>query len=159
MKPTKVFGLIAMALSLQFSACINDAEEKPAEKLHPGEEAANVKIAPESLTSMEWTETKKELGSIREGQQLEVIYYFKNTGKKPLTIASAQPSCGCTVPTKPERPIMPGEQGEIKAVFDSRGRVGTNHKTITVMANTEPSTSHILEFDVNVLASEKAAGS
>ncbi len=148
---------IAIAALLNLAGCITDADEQATDS-QPGEAASTASVAPEALTSMEWVEVKKDLGTINEGQQMEIIYRFKNTGKKPLTIAAAQPSCGCTVPQKPDKPIMPGDEGEIKAVFDSQGRAGTNHKTITVTANTEPSTTHVLEFDVNVTAAEKKAG-
>jgi hypothetical protein len=45
---------------------------------------------------------------------------------------------------------MPGEKGFIKAVFDSQGRPGSNHKTISVDANTQPEGSFQLAFTVNV---------
>jgi hypothetical protein len=91
------------------------------------------------------------MGTILEGQKLEVVFRFRNTGSNPLVIASATPSCGCTVPSKPEKPILSGQEGEIKAVFDSQGRTGTNHKSISVQANTEGGMAHNLIFDVQVI--------
>jgi hypothetical protein len=44
---------------------------------------------------------------------------------------------------------MPGEEGVIKATFDSNGRVGTNHKTMAVYTNTASGIS-TLAFDVEV---------
>ena len=152
----KNYQNILVAAAIFLTSCITDTEN-PVGDSQPATE--NTQVAPEALTTMEWTESKKDLGSIKEGQKLEIIFKFKNTGKRPLTIAAAQPSCGCTVPEKPEKPIMPGEEGQIKAVFDSQGRAGTNHKTITVTANTEPSTSHVLEFDVNVIGATPVAKS
>lgn len=92
-----------------------------------------------------------ELGTVKEGKVVEVTYKFKNTGSKPLVIASVSASCGCTVPEKPEQPIMPGEEGMIKATFDSKDRVGTANKSVYVTANTSPSTSHELKFHVEVI--------
>jgi hypothetical protein len=67
-----------------------------------------------------------------------------------LVIANVVASCGCTVPEKPEQPFAPGEEGVIKAKFDSNGRKGENRKQITVEANTSPVNIHDLEFRVEV---------
>ncbi len=108
------------------------------------------------FTTIHWIDSAKNLGSISEGQKVEIVYRFQNTGDKPLVIQSAMPSCGCTVPDKPDAPIMPGKEGSIKAVFDSKGRPGANHKTITVLTNTKGTTSHILSFQVEVVGASQA---
>ncbi len=77
-------------------------------------------------------------GTISEGEKVEFSYRFKNTGTTALMIMSASASCGCTVPEKPEKPILPGEEGFIKVVFNSSGKSGHNSKDITVNANTSP---------------------
>jgi hypothetical protein len=116
----------------------------------PGEAPVNKKVDPATLTSMQWMDSILNQGSILEGTKMEVVFRFRNTGAKPLVIESAQASCGCTVAEKPEEPIMPGQEGRIKAIFNSQGRVGANHKTINVRANTAPP-SHIVEFNVAVV--------
>ncbi len=65
-----------------------------------------------------------DFGSVTDGKKVEYNYRFRNTGNKPLIIASAMASCGCTVPEKPEEPVKPGETGFLKVVFNSSGRVG-----------------------------------
>lgn len=62
------------------------------------------------------------------------IFKFKNIGKSPLVISRIQSSCGCTVPEKPEKPIMPGASGEIKVKYDTK-RQGGFSKEITVFSN------------------------
>ncbi|HHZ63961.1 MAG TPA: DUF1573 domain-containing protein, partial [Flavobacteriales bacterium] len=44
-------------------------------------------------------------------------FIFTNTGKEPLIISRAKGSCGCTVPTWPKEPIMPGAKGKIKVKY------------------------------------------
>ncbi|MEN8765016.1 MAG: DUF1573 domain-containing protein [Wenyingzhuangia sp.] len=61
-------------------------------------------------------------------------FKFKNVGSAPLIIESVKGSCGCTVPTKPEEPIMPGKTGEIKVKYDTK-RVGRFTKTVTIVSN------------------------
>ncbi len=79
-----------------------------------------------------------DFGKVSEGENVEYNYRFKNTGSNPLIITNVPASCGCTVPEKPEAPIMPGEIGFIKVKFNSEGRVGQAHKTVTVMSNANP---------------------
>ena len=62
------------------------------------------------------------------------VFIFKNIGDQPIIINKIQSSCGCTVPKKPEKPIMPGEDGEIKVSYDTK-RVGGFSKSITIMSN------------------------
>lgn len=79
-----------------------------------------------------------DFGKIKEGQNVEINFRFKNTGNAPLVIGKAEPSCGCTVTEKPEQPVMPGETGYIKARFNSEGRQGTAHKAVNVVSNADP---------------------
>lgn len=102
------------------------------------------------FTTIEWKETSINFGKITEGQKLEVVYHFKNTGNKPLVVTKVIPGCGCTVVEKPVEPIAPGKEGIIKGAFDSNGRTGTQHKTIEVGTNTTGTQIHQLVFDVEV---------
>lgn len=94
-------------------------------------------------TKMTFAESTYNFGSVTDGEKVEHIYKFKNTGNDPLIISNAQGSCGCTVPQWPKEPIAPGKSGEIKVVFDSKGKVGKQNKTVTITANTEPATTTI----------------
>ena len=89
-------------------------------------------------TSVEIIDASYNFGKVVDGDKVEYNYRFRNTGNKPLVIINASASCGCTVPQKPEKPILPGEIGFIKVVFDSRGRIGETHKSITVTSNAHP---------------------
>jgi hypothetical protein len=101
-------------------------------------------------TSIEWLDSARNFGKISEGEQLQVAFRFRNTGSTPLVITRVQPSCGCTVAEQPEEPIAPGGEGQIKAIFNSKGHPGVNHKTLFVTANTKPSRDHSLQFIVEV---------
>ena len=73
-------------------------------------------------------------GKIKKGANGERTFVFTNVGDAPIIIEHIQSSCGCTVPEKPEQPIMPGEQGEIKVSYDTK-RVGGFSKQITILSN------------------------
>lgn len=89
-------------------------------------------------TTVQVIDSLFNFGKITDGQKVETSYRFKNTGDKPLVIIDAKADCGCTVPQRPEKPIMPGQTGFIKVVFDSKGKVGSTHKAITVISNANP---------------------
>lgn len=114
-----------MAFSCQSDKVSESEKIEKAEQLDP--------------TSIEFTETEYDFGTVVEGDQVEHSFEFKNTGDKELIIVDAKGSCGCTVPTFPEEPIMPGETGKIDVVFNSDKRVGEVKKSVTVIANTNPS--------------------
>lgn len=61
------------------------------------------------------------------------VFEFKNTGDAPLIITDVQSTCGCTVPTKPKEPILPGKMGQIEIKYNMG--VGPIRKTITVESN------------------------
>jgi hypothetical protein len=104
-----------------------------------------------NFTTIQWLDsTFKNMGRVKEGEPVDVSFRFKNTGDRPLVIADATASCGCTRPEKPEEPVMPGEEGTIKARFDSKNRKDMNRKSIYVDANTKPSRSYELVFEVFV---------
>ena len=105
----------------------------------------------EAVTSIDWLDsTNLNMGKINEGQMLEITYRFKNSGSKPLVISNVTASCGCTIPEKPKEPYAPGQEGVIKATFNSSGKVGMNSKQVTVQSNTNPTTT-ILTFNVEVV--------
>lgn len=101
------------------------------------------------LARMSFDTTTFSFGKIREGEVVEHIFEFTNSGKVALLISDANTSCGCTVAEVPREPIAPGEKGRIVARFDSKARVGIQRKFIDVKANTYPSSMQlILEGEV-----------
>jgi len=113
-------------------------------------------LALKDSTTVQIIDTAYNFNPVTDGEKVEYSYRFKNTGTKPLVIVEATASCGCTVPQKPEKPILPGEMGFIKVAFDSKGRVGEAHKTITVTSNAKPEFP-LLILTGKVMAKEKTA--
>lgn len=103
-------------------------------------------------TTIEYFELKHDFGNVFYPSDNKYTFKFKNTGDKPLVIEKATASCGCTVPNKPEEPILPGEIGELDVIFRPKsGQVGQSvTKKITVTANTNPKET-FLEISAKVL--------
>lgn len=141
-----LFLIIFVAAS--FTACKGNRNDKVVDD--------NVKLLVQSMqdtTTVQLIDSVFNFGKITEGERVTFNFRFKNSGKKPLVISNTSASCGCTVPEKPEKPILPGEEGHIKVVFNSTGKVGHNQKNITVTANTTPAFP-LLQLTGDVLAAK-----
>lgn len=74
-------------------------------------------------------------GKLTQGENVEHEYSFKNTGKSELVIRKVRASCGCTAIITDKKVIHAGEAGSIKVNFNSRGKMGNQNKTVTVITN------------------------
>ena len=93
---------------------------------------------------MSFETTEVDYGNIIQESDPFRFFKFTNTGDAPLVIKHAKGSCGCTVPTYPREPILPGESAEIKVRYDTK-RVGPFTKTVTLTTN-EDVEKHILRI-------------
>jgi hypothetical protein len=80
-------------------------------------------------------------------------FEFTNNGNKPLLISNTQGSCGCTVPTTPKEPILPGAKGFI-GVHYATDRIGAFTKTVTVTSNAEGQPTKVLTIKGTVLGDD-----
>ncbi len=81
-----------------------------------------------------------DFGVMVQGEKVSYTYKYKNIGGSDLIISNVKASCGCTVPKWNKEPLKPGAVGELELVFDSAGKRGIQHKTVTILANTQPNT-------------------
>ncbi|MDX1476133.1 MAG: DUF1573 domain-containing protein [Saprospiraceae bacterium] len=100
--------------------------------------AAEVAKPTGPTTTISFEQSTFDFGTVDSGEKVSHIYKFTNTGNEPLVISNAKGSCGCTVPQWPKTPIPPGETGEIRVEFDSKGKSGKQTKRVTITANTDP---------------------
>lgn len=114
-------------------------------------------FATSNLSAQEITfETQKiNYGTITQGANGERYFSFTNTGDVPLIIQNAQKSCGCTVPTWPKEPILPGEKSKIKVKYDTN-RLGNFTKYVTITSN-DPKNPNIRLNITGVVEQEAAA--
>jgi hypothetical protein len=104
---------------------------------------------------IEFKEETINYGEVVKGEDDGVrIFLFTNTGDAPLVISNVKSSCGCTVPSKPTAPIMPGENGEISVKYNMKS--GPISKTITVESNAtnKPNGTIPLRIKGNVVVKE-----
>ncbi len=99
-----------------------------------------------------WDKSTHDFGDVVQGEKVEFIFKFKNTGNEALIITNVQETCGCTTPRGWARdPIAPGQSGEITIAFNSLGKYGKQNKVVTIVSNAVNSEGSQISFSANVL--------
>ncbi|WP_140939543.1 DUF1573 domain-containing protein [Sphingobacterium lumbrici] len=128
---------IGLASIVFFAACNNQPKTAEASKVDPtGVNTPTENTEPLSGTGkVEFEADVFDFGTVKEGEVVNHIFKFKNTGEEPVILSAVSASCGCTTPDYTKDPILPGKEGEIKVSFNSQGQVGTQQKIVTVSSN------------------------
>ena len=90
-----------------------------------------------------FSETSHDFGDITQGDKVEHIFKFENTGTDPLIISDVVTTCGCTATKWNKEPILPGKAAEIVATFNSEGKEGRKNNVITIISNASNSPNRI----------------
>ena len=109
--------------------------------------------AQDTAAKIEFKQETVDYGTIEKGSDGVRVFKFTNTGNAPLIISKVSSSCGCTIPKKPDGPILPGETSEIQVKYDTK-RVGPIRKAITVTSNATTPTK-ILKIKGEIKAPEE----
>jgi len=130
----KIVVLVIMGSFFFISCKENVANKIKKENLEIAKERDN-KID-EGSPVITFSRTEHDFGTINEGDIVETMFDFTNTGKSELIITNATATCGCTVPEWPKEPIAVGGTGQIKVKFNSSGKPNKQSKTVTLTTNT-----------------------
>ena len=103
----------------------------------------------EKQAEIKFEVTTIDYGEVEFESDGKRVFKFKNVGTAPLIFKRISSSCGCTIPKKPEKPIEPGDSGEIEVEYDTK-RVGIFMKAISVVSNSKNS-SIVLRIKGKVL--------
>ena len=106
-----------------------------------------------------------DYGTVSKGEDTGLrVFEFTNIGDAELIITDVKSSCGCTVPSKPTEPILPGKTGKIEVQYNMNP--GPINKTITVTSNAVNKESGMIPLkikgtvvvkeEVNLLEKKKA---
>jgi hypothetical protein len=86
---------------------------------------------PVNNSKIKFDKTEHDFGKGPVGKPTTYEFKFKNIGTEPLVLSNVKASCGCTAPSWPKEPIMPGEGADIKVQYNM-ARAGAYRKSITV---------------------------
>ena len=76
-----------------------------------------------------------EFGEIFQGDRVDHVFTFRNSGDAPLLIDRIKSSCGCTAALLSAKESPPGGEGTIKASFDSSRFRGPIAKVVFLYSN------------------------
>ena len=113
----------------------DDASDKPAAAAPATPAVPATPATTLKADDMAFKDATHDFGTVQEGPDATCEFTFKNNGKEPIIIQKAQPSCGCTVPSYSNEPVMPGATGTINVAFHTKGKANAFTKTITVVSN------------------------
>ena len=111
----------------------------------------------EMKPEISFEKTVIDYGTVNKGDNGVREFVFKNSGNAPLIISNVKSTCGCTIPKKPEKPILPGESEKIQVKYDTK-RVGFIRKSITVTSNAASSPTTILKIKGQVVDNNQQKG-
>ncbi len=110
------------------------------------QEEKTVPLGPE----IEFEKVVHDYGDVPFNGNGECEFRFTNTGTEPLLIQKPKSSCGCTIPSWPNEPILPGESEVIKVTYRTN-RSGVINKTVTVTSNAVNNSTVVLRIKGRVL--------
>jgi hypothetical protein len=140
--------IVLLAALTLFGAATTNAQT--AKKAIKAEIAKKVETPKAEGAGMVFENETIDYGTIPHNADGKREFVFVNNGNKPLIIESTQGSCGCTVPTKPEGPIAPGEKATIGVKY-ATDRIGAFTKTVTVKSNAAGQETKVLTIKGTVL--------
>ena len=107
-----------------------------------------------SFAQMKFENSSYNFGDLYQGEKVEHVFNFVNNGNAPLILNNVLATCGCTAPEWKKKPLLPGEEGQVKIVFDSSSKIGRQNKVITIRSNAK-SGDYRLRISAMVLPSKK----
>ena len=92
----------------------------------------------------------KDMGTVAQGETLEINFELVNEGNQPLEIKAVRPTCGCTVADF-DREIAAGTSGLIKAKLDTGDFSGPISKSILIMTSDpqDPTVTVVIKANVH----------
>ncbi len=117
----KILLLLTMAVAVNFVTAQNKTEKSEPVKKKNGPEIT-------------FKNVMHDYGTIYVGSDGSYEFEFTNTGNEPLILSKPRSSCGCTVPTWPKEPILPGETNKIKVTYNTH-KPGPFNKSVTIYSN------------------------
>lgn len=142
-----IFSVIMMLGFLSFSIAQNSVA--------PNEKSEEMKAV--DGPQMKFETFVVDYGTIEQNSEPLRTIEFTNAGNEPLVIKNARGSCGCTVPTWPKEPIMPGEKSKIEIRY-ATNRLGKFNKKVTLTTNA-PGAPIVLTVKGNVLKEKEGVPS
>ena len=126
-----IYCISLSILLLLFLGCNNQHSNQAQEK------TKKISSDKSSYAFMKFDNDTYDFGTINDGDTVNHVFKFSNTGKTPLLIENVSTSCGCTVAEYTRSAIPPGGSGNVSVSFNKRHDPGFHTKSVIIKANTE----------------------
>lgn len=108
-------------------------------------------VNPDEAADMVFNVLEHDFGTISDTDKVEFVFKFTNKGKGPLHVVSTKGSCSCTVPALSKKDFEVGEGGEIRVIYNPKGKAGMQVQNVTVNTNDADTPVILLTVKANVL--------
>ena len=98
----KLVGIAMVASMMMVASCGDNNAAKKVDAANVETTAADAAAAATQAPVMTFDKVMHDFGTITEGERVQTVFSFTNTGKSDLVIVDARGSCGCTVPSYPK---------------------------------------------------------
>ncbi|MDE5749542.1 MAG: DUF1573 domain-containing protein [Duncaniella sp.] len=101
--------------------------------------AASALLMAQAKGAITFEKTSVDFGTVKAGGgAVTMTFPFTNTGDEPVGIVTVtNGGCGCTKPQFPQKPVMPGEKGEITVTFNPATFRGEVKRAVKVQTSAE----------------------
>lgn len=112
--------------------------------------------AQELSQSLVFEERVYNFGTINEKDgKVSHTFYFRNTGKKPVTVTDVNTGCSCVGNILRKGPVKPGERTALTITFDPSYKSGFVSKEIFIFSEGGKQFNHVW-VEGNIIAGERA---
>lgn len=112
--------------------------------------------AQELSQTLVFEERVYNFGTINEKDgKVSHTFYFRNTGKKPVTVTDVNTGCSCVGNVLRKGPVKPGERTALTITFDPSYKSGFVSKEIFIFSEGGKQFNHVW-VEGNIIAGERA---
>ena len=91
-----------------------------------------------------------ERSGVKMGDKISVPFTLRNTGQSPLNIRQLKSNCTCLSYELDNYDLAPGQSTELRLLFDSSARPGTQQKSISIYSNDPREPTQMVSIKVSV---------
>jgi hypothetical protein len=147
--------IVLFSFLVIFASCEENSNSiKPSDIKNPNSAKGMDKKKQDEMPKFEFEKTTHDFGKVVDGVKISYAFKFKNTGGSDLIIHTVNTDCGCTASEFTKKPVPPGGSGFVRLTFDSSNRKGKNHKTATIVSNTQPNVT-VLKINADVISASE----
>jgi len=85
-----------------------------------------------------------DFGKLTQGEIVNHSFTITNTGNKELIIENIETSCGCAIAKLTSKTIAPGKSSKVEVTFNTKGLIGKQVKSVTIIADAFPTTKRLV---------------